>query len=121
LGSVAFTAVQDGRMFDASPLTVVLAGIAVLAASVRVRHPLPRIVRGTGVVTARYDTGVKRGDCREVRLDLMVTRPRGGQFAARETTWIPASALDSVAPGCVVDTYYRHDDESVVTVRVPPV
>ena len=107
-------------MFDASPLTVVLAGIAVLAASVRVRRPPSRIVRGTGVVTARYDTGVTHGDCREVRLDLMVTRPQGGQFAARDTTLIPASALDSVAPGCLVDTYYRRDDESVVAVCVPP-
>lgn len=108
-------------MFDASLLTVCLAGIGVLAASVRVRRPPPGIVRGTGVVTARYDTGVRRGDRREVCLDLMVTRPRGGQFAARGTTLIPASALDSVAPGCVVDTYYRCDDESVVTVCVPPV
>lgn len=119
-------------MFDASLLTVFLAGVAVLAASVRVRRPdrttphggkldLIRYgVRGTGVVTARYDTGVTHGDCREVRLDLMVTRPRGGQFAARDTTLIPASALDSVAPGCLVDTYYRHDDESVVAVCVPP-
>lgn len=108
-------------MLDASLFPVVLAGIAVLAASVRVRRPLSRIVRGTGVVTARYDTGVTQGDCREVRLDLMVTRPRGGQFAARETTLIPASSLDSVAPGCVVDAYYRRGDETMVAVCISPV
>lgn len=108
-------------MLDASLLTVVLSGIAVLVASVRVRRPLPGIVRGTGVVTARHDTGVTQGDRREVRLDLMVTRPRGGQFAAVETALISVASLDSVAPGCVVDTYYRRADESVVAVRVPPV
>lgn len=108
-------------MFDASLLTLGLAGIAVLTASVRVRRPLPGIVRGMGVVTARHETGVTQGDRREVRLDLMVTRPRGGQFAAMETALISAASLDSVAPGCVVDAYYRRDDESVVAVCVPPV
>ena len=65
-------------------------------------------------------TGDAREDYREVELDLMVRRPEGGQFPAHETTLVPASALTEVAPGCVVDAYYRRGDESSVAVCVPP-
>jgi hypothetical protein len=76
--------------------------------------------RSRGVVTAVRTTGEAREDYREVELDLMVRRPEGGQFPAHETTLIPASALAAVAPGSVVDTYYRSGDESAVAVCVPP-
>lgn len=76
--------------------------------------------RSQGVVTAVRSTGGAREDYREVELDLMVRRPGGGQFAARETALIPESALTGVTPGSVVDAYYRRDDESVVAVCVPP-
>ncbi|MBJ7338997.1 hypothetical protein [Mycolicibacterium sp.] len=76
-------------------------------------------IKSRGVVTAMRTTGVAREDYREIELDLMVRRPAGGQFPAHETTLIPESALARVAPGSVVDAYYA-DDESVVTVSVPP-
>ncbi len=65
-------------------------------------------------------TGEAREDYREVELDLMVSRPEGGQFPAHETALVPASALAEVAPGSVVDAYYRRGDESAVAVCVPP-
>lgn len=76
--------------------------------------------RGRGVVTGMRATGGAREDFREVELNLMVRRPEGGQFPARETTLVPASAMAEVAPGSVVDTYYRRGDESAVAVCVPP-
>jgi hypothetical protein len=76
--------------------------------------------RAQGVVTALRATGGAREDYREVELDLMVSRPEGGQFPARETTLVPATALAELTPGCIVDAYYRPGDESAVTVCVPP-
>lgn len=76
--------------------------------------------RGRGVVTGMRATGEAREDFREVELDLMVRRPEGGQFPARETTLVPESAIVDVTPGSVVDAYYRHDDESAVAVCVAP-
>jgi hypothetical protein len=76
--------------------------------------------RSHGVVVAMRNTGATREDYREVELDLMVSRVAGGQFPAHETTLVPASALGKVAPGCVVETYYRPGDESAVAVSVPP-
>jgi hypothetical protein len=76
--------------------------------------------RSRGVVTAMRTTGEAREDYREVELDLMVSRPEGGQFPAHETALIPASALAEVTPGSVVDAYYRHGDESTVAVCVRP-
>jgi hypothetical protein len=76
--------------------------------------------RSRGVVTAMRTTGDAREDYREVELDLMVSRPEGGQFPAHETALIPASALAEVTPGSVVDAYYRSGDESAVAVCVPP-
>lgn len=72
------------------------------------------------VVTAVARTGGAREDHREVELDLMVHRLSGGQFPAHETVLIPESAVTTVLPGSVVDTYYRAGDESVVAVCVPP-
>jgi len=79
-----------------------------------------RGTRSRAVVTGMRATGHAREDHREVELDVMVKRPAGGQFAAHETALIPASALTKVAPGSVVDTYYRLGDESAVAVCVPP-
>ncbi|MDX1891607.1 hypothetical protein [Mycolicibacterium sp. 050158] len=76
--------------------------------------------RSRGVVTAMRPTGGAREDYREVELDLMVRRISGGQFPAHETAQVPESALTAVAPGCVVDAYYRRGDESTVAVCVPP-
>jgi hypothetical protein len=76
--------------------------------------------RSRGVVTGVRNTGGAREDYREVELDLMVSRPEGGQFPAHETALIPASALAEVTPGSVVDAYYRIGDESAVAVCVQP-
>jgi hypothetical protein len=76
--------------------------------------------RAHGVVTGMRATGGALEDYREVRLDLMVARPDGGQFAARETALIPASSMAKVSPGSVIDTYYRVGDESRIAVSVPP-
>jgi len=76
--------------------------------------------RSRGVVTAMRPTGVAREDYREVELDLMVRKTGGGQFPAHETTLVPQSALDNVAPGSLIDTYYRRGDESAVAVCVSP-
>lgn len=76
--------------------------------------------KSSGVVTASHPTGTEREDHREVVLDLMVRRPEGGQFPAHETTLIPATSLDRVCPGSIIDAYYRPGDESAVAVAVPP-
>lgn len=86
-------------------------------------HQLDLIRHGTrsrGVVTGMRTTGETREDHREVELDVMVTRPDGGQFAVHETALIPASALPKVSPGSVIDAYYRPGDESEIAVSVPP-
>lgn len=91
-------------------------GLVTSAQLALIRHG----TRSRAVVTAMTATGETREDYREVELDLMVSRPAGGQFPAHETALIPGSALDEVAPGCVIDAYYRSDDESSVAVCVPP-
>ncbi len=86
-------------------------------------HQLDLIRHGTrshGVVTGMWSTGETREDYREVELDVMVSRPDGGQFAVHETALIPASSMARVSPGSVIDTYYRPGDESVIAVSVPP-
>lgn len=70
--------------------------------------------RSRGVVTGLSATGSGR----EVQLDLMVRRPGGGQFPAREIAVIPASSLPKVAPGSLIDAYYRPGDDSIIAVRV---
>jgi hypothetical protein len=87
------------------------------------RDQLDLIRHGTkarGVVTAMHPTGTAREDHREVELDLMVRRPDGGQFPAHQRTLIPETALEHVAPGSLIDTYYRRGDESAVAVCVSP-
>ncbi|BBX37720.1 hypothetical protein MMAG44476_28919 [Mycolicibacterium mageritense DSM 44476 = CIP 104973] len=76
--------------------------------------------RSRGVVTGMRATGTAREDYREVELDLMVTRPGGGQFPATETALIPASSLAKVSPGSVIDAYYRPGDEGTIAVCVSP-
>jgi hypothetical protein len=76
--------------------------------------------RARGVVTGVRTTGASREDYREVVLDVMVRKPGGGQFPARETALIPASSLAKVSPGSVIDTYYRLGREPAVAVCVPP-
>lgn len=73
-----------------------------------------------GVVTGMRATGTTREDFREVELDLMVSRPGGGQFPAIQTALIPATSLPKVAPGSVIDAYYRPGDESTIAVFVSP-
>ncbi len=86
-------------------------------------HQLELIRYGTrsdGVVTGMRTTGETREDYREVELDVMVSRPEGGQFAAHDTALIPASAMTRVSPGSIIHTYYRPGDESSIAVSVPP-
>jgi hypothetical protein len=77
-------------------------------------------IRSRGVVTGMQTTGESREDHREVELDVLVSRPEGGQFAVHEIALIPASSMPRVAPGSVIDTYYRQGDESEVAISVPP-
>ena len=63
---------------------------------------------------------VRKGLVTRDQLDLMVRRPDGGQFPAHQRTLIPESALEHVAPGSLIDTYYRRGDESAVAVCVSP-
>jgi hypothetical protein len=105
---LAVRAAFDQMLVDKGPLTC---------------HQLDLIRHGTrshGVITGMRATGETREDYREVELDVMVSRPGGGQFAVHETTLIPATSLARVSPDSVVDTYYRVADESVIAVCVPP-
>ena len=76
--------------------------------------------KSRGVVTGMRTTGTSREDYREVELDVMVTKPGGGQFPAHEIALIPASSLTKVSPGSIIDTYYRLGRESAVAVCVSP-
>jgi hypothetical protein len=90
-------------------------GLATAAHLDLIRHG----IRSRGVVTAMRPTGMAREDHREVELDLMVSRPEGGQFPAHETALIPESAVANVGPGSVIDTYYRPENETAIAVCVP--
>ena len=81
--------------------------------------PDPTVVKSRGVVVGIRIAGAAQQDFREVELDVMVSRPEGGQFPARERAVIPATLLTKVSPGNVIDTYYRRGDESAVAVCVP--
>ncbi|MBB2993441.1 hypothetical protein FHR72_004950 [Mycolicibacterium iranicum] len=81
--------------------------------------PSHAVVRSRGVVVGLRLTGDFTADCHEVELDVMVSRPEGGQFPARETTLIPEASLAHFTPGSIIDMYYRPGDESSVAVRVP--
>jgi len=71
------------------------------------------------LVTAARATGETRHGCLEMELDLIVSRPEGGQFAAQETVLVPAGAVHEVNPDSVVTAFYRLGDESTVAVTVP--
>lgn len=77
-------------------------------------------IRSHGVVTGMRSTGETREDYREVELDVIVSKPGGGQFAVHETALIPASSMAKVAPGSVIDTYFRPGNETEIAVSVPP-
>ena len=77
-------------------------------------------IRSPGVVTGMRASGYAGEGLREVELDVMVSRRGGGQFPAHETTVVPASQLARVAPGSIVDAYYRSSDESTIAVCLPP-
>lgn len=81
--------------------------------------PTSTVVKSRGVVVGLRLTGEFAANCPEVELDVMVSRPEGGQFAARETTVIPESSLANFTPGSIIDMYYRPGDEGSVAVRVP--
>ncbi len=76
--------------------------------------------KSRAVVTGMRTTGASREDHREVELDVMVTKPEGGQFPAHEKALIPASSLAKVSPGSIVITYYRVGRRPAVAVCVPP-
>ena len=76
--------------------------------------------RSAGVVTGMRATGYAGDGLREVELDVMVSRRGGGQFPAHETTVVPSSQLPRVAPGSIIDAYYRPSDESTIAVCLPP-
>lgn len=87
------------------------------------QHRLDLIRHGTrssGVVTGMRATGYAGEGRREVELDVMVSRRGGGQFPAHETTVVPVSQLPEVAPGSIIDAYYRPSDESTIAVCLPP-
>ncbi|PND58345.1 hypothetical protein CRM90_06770 [Mycobacterium sp. ENV421] len=79
-----------------------------------------RGTRSCGVVTGMRTTGREREELREVELDLIVTRPEGGQFPAQEITLVPEAALAKVSPGSIIDAYYLPENESAIAVCVPP-
>jgi hypothetical protein len=105
-----------GAVRSAFDQMLVRKGLVTCAQLELIRHG----IRTHGVVTAMRATGEAREDHREVELDLMVSRPEGGQFPAHETALVPASALPQLTPGSIVDAYYRQGDESAVAVCVPP-
>lgn len=74
--------------------------------------------RTQGVVTAVRATGDVIEDHREITVDLMVSKTDGGQFAARETAFIPATSVASVNPGSAITVYYRTADESTIAITV---
>lgn len=114
-----------GRVIDSegmpSVLTLIFFGFLFAGTAVVLLVPTSTVIRSRGVVVALRPTGEFSADCHEVELDVIVSRPEGGQFAARETTLIPASELANFTPGSVVDMYYRPGDESLIAVRVPRV
>lgn len=117
MGSVA------GRVTDAevmpSLLTLLFFSFLFAGTAAVLLVPSGAVIKSRGVVVGLRLTGDFSADCPEVELDVMVSRPEGGQFAARETTVIPESSLADFTPGSIIDMYYRPSDESSVAVRVP--
>ncbi|WP_053086818.1 hypothetical protein [Mycolicibacterium aurum] len=102
-----------------SVLTLIFFGFLIAGTAVVLLVPTSTVIRSRGVVVGLRLTGGFSADCPEVELDVIVSRPEGGQFAARETTLIPATELANFTPGSVVDMFYRPGDESLIAIRVP--
>ena len=102
-----------------SVLPLVFFGFLLVGTAAVLLVPTGTVVRSRGVVVAARLTGEVDADCHEVELDVMVSRPEGGQFPARETTLIPRSSLDRFTPGSIIDMCYRPGDETAVAVYVP--
>jgi hypothetical protein len=100
-------------------LLLSLSGLIFLGVALVLFTPEPSVVKSRGVVVGIRIAGAARQDFREVELDVMVSRPEGGQFAARERAVIPAILLSKVSPGNIIETYYHRGDESAVAVCVP--
>ena len=96
--------------------TLVRQGVLTDAELDLIRHG----TRSSGVITGMRAGGYAGADLREVELDVMVSRRGGGQFPAHQTTVVPVAELPRMAPGSVIDAYYRPDDESTIAVCVPP-
>jgi hypothetical protein len=109
--------VDSERMPSVLPLVFFSFLVAGTAAVLLV--PSRAVIKARGVVVGLRLTGEVSAGRREVELDVMVSRPGGGQFPARETTLIPESALASFTPGSIIDMFYRPEDESAVAVRLP--
>jgi len=119
----------DPQARDRLSLADDVVAVRAAAARTRVRHglltqdQLDLIRHGTrsaGVVTGMRATGYVGDGLHEVELDVMVSRRGGGQFPAHQTTAVPASQLPRVAPGSIIDAYYRPSDESTIAVCLPP-
>jgi hypothetical protein len=100
-------------------MLLAFSGFVFLCTAVVLYAPDPSLVKSRGVVVGIRIAGAAREEYREVELDVMVARPEGGQFAARERAVIPASLLRKVSPGNIIDTYYHRGDETAVAVCVP--
>lgn len=97
----------------------ICAGTASALAAPPAPAVLRRAARARAVITGMRETGTDYDHLLEVELDLMVSRPEGGQFPAHELALIPAAALCRVEPGCVVEAYYRRADDTVIAVYLP--
>jgi hypothetical protein len=122
---VSFDPASRNQLSLADDVVAVHAAVdhTLLRKGVLTRDQLDLIRFGThscGVVTGMRPTGRERADCCEIELDLMVIRPGGGQFPARETTLVPEAVLPKVFPGSIIDTYYLPEDESAIAVCLPP-
>jgi hypothetical protein len=98
---------------------LVFVSFVVIGTSAVLFAPSRAVVKSSGVVVGMRMTGTSRQNRHEVELDVMVSRPEGGQFPARETAVIPESSLSKFEPGSVIETYYRPGDESAILVGVP--
>lgn len=100
-------------------LTLLFFGFLIAGSAAVLLVPAGTVTKSRGVVVGMRLTGDFTADRPHVELDIIVSRPEGGQFAARETAVIPESSLADFTPGSIIDMYYRPGDESSVAVRIP--